>query len=64
MASSEEYAHIVSAAGPGTPWPAPAGTPAVEVIGLKQLILLTFLRNGDVAATQQVIGIVTKQAVP
>ena len=42
----------------------PARPPAVEVIGLKQLILLTFLRNGDVAATQQVIGIVTKQAVP
>lgn len=42
----------------------PARPPAVEVIGRKPLILLTFLMNGDVAATQQVIGIVTKQAVP
>ena len=41
-----------------------ARPPAVEVIGRKPLILLIFLMNGDVAATQQVIGIVTKQAVP
>ena len=63
MASSEEYAHIVSALFRGRPWNTLA-PPAVEVIGRKQLILLIFLRNGDVAATQQVIGIVTKQAVP
>ena len=61
MASSEEYAHIVSALFWGRPWNTLA-PPAVEVIGRKQLIL--FLRNGDVAATQQVIGIVTKQTVP
>jgi hypothetical protein len=38
--------------------------PDVEVFGRKPLILLILLMNGDVAATQQVIGIVTKQAVP
>jgi hypothetical protein len=40
------------------------GTPDVEVLGRKPLILLILLMNGDVAARQQVIGIVTKQAVP
>jgi hypothetical protein len=68
MTSSEEYATLCErlclGAGPGTPWPALAGTPAVGVIGRKPLILLILLMNGDVAATQQVIGIVTKQPVP
>lgn len=36
----------------------------VEAFGRRPLILLIFLMNGDVAATQQVIGIVTKRGVP
>ena len=69
MASSEEYAThcerlCLGQAMENLGLLRPARPPAVEVIGRKPLILLTFLMNGDVAATQQVIGIVTKQAVP
>ena len=68
MAFSEEgircAAHgerLCSGAGLGT---TPAGTPDVTVFGRKSLIMLIFSTNGNVAARQQVIGIVTKRGVP